>query len=234
MNMHTSQAKPVQLLNDIASERVLRTTQTEWSVDTPYSNLVDFAARKQSIHTQQPETFSVVDLKERGWTKTMMDLFLSGNDVIPTSGAAAGRPKQLYLKSLILKIEAQDSFKARCLAAIPRRQTSNALYNEKAERLVALVAHHKFQVPDMPLHDLRLQTIQKFGEVLMPSQQLSNEVLFLTEPIEMACSDLHAFTWNYGVRDARQVLRKRIYVAVMEQYPHLSRTIFHLCRIEMS
>lgn len=206
MNMQTSQVKPVQLPDGIAGERVLRTTLTEWLGDTPNSNLFDFAAKKHSSHHLQSENFSVVDLKERGWTKTMMDLFLSSSDVVPTSGAAAGRPKQLYLKSLILRIEAQESFQARCLAAVPRRQSSNALYSEKAERLVALVTHHKFQVPDMALHDLRLQTVQKFGEVLMPSEQLRNEVLFLTEPIELACSDLHAFTWNYGVRDARQVL----------------------------
>lgn len=233
MNIQASPAKTLKLPDGVAVERVLRTTLNEWSGDMPASNLLDFAARKKVSHPQQPVTFSVIDLKERGWTKTMMDLFLSNSDVVQTFGAAAGRPKQLYLKSHILSVEAKESFKARCLAAVPRRESSNALFCEKAERLVALATHHKFQVPDLAMSDLRQQTVQKFGEVMMPTEQLRNEVLFLTEPIESACSDLHAFSWNYGVRDARQVLRKRIYVAVMEQYPHLSRTIFRLCRAEM-
>lgn len=216
----------------VASGRVLKTTHQEWFGHEPASNLFDFREAQALAKARQPETFSVLDLRERGWTKTMMDVFLSSNDVVTTLGATAGRPKQLYLKSHILSIEAKEAFKARCLAAVPRRESSNALYSEKAERLVALVRQHKFEVPVISLPILRQLTIQKFGAVMMPSEQLRNEVQFLVDPLELACSDLDAFSWNYGVRDARLILRKRIYTAVMEQYPHLSATIFRLCRAE--
>ena len=215
-----------------AGERVLRTTVAQWSGELTASNLFDFVAKKNSESTLQPETFSIKDLKDRGWTKTMMDLFLSTSDLVQASGVSVGRPKQRYLKSHILSIEAKESFKARYLASMPRRESSNAIFGEKSERLTAMVAHYKFELPDLSMQELRNRTIQKYGEVFMPTDQLRNEIQFLTEPIELACSDLNAFSWNYGVREARQVLRKRIYVAVMEKYPHLSRTIFRLCRAE--
>ena len=230
--MQVTQDEALKLPDRAAGERVLRTTVAHWSGVLPASNLFDFVAKKNSEPFQQPETFSVKDLQARGWTKTMMDLFLSTSDVVQISGVTPGRPKQLYLKSHIESIEAKDSFKARCLASIPRRESSNANFSEKSERLIAMVTHYKFELPDMSLQELRQRTIHKYGEVFMPTDQLRNEIQFLSEPIELACSDLNAFSWNYGVREARQVFRKRIYVAVMEKYPHLSRTIFRLCRAE--
>lgn len=180
------------------------------------------------MRPHQLETFDVNDLKARGWTKAMIAIYLNESDIAPNSGQSAGRPKQLYFKTQILAIESQASFIARRDAAEPRRLASNALFNEKTERLVNLARSYKFQVPDMPLRQLRSLAKDKFGEAALPSQDLRNEALFLIEQIESACSELAAFHWSYGVREARLVLRRRIYVDILGVYPHLSKTIFEL------
>jgi hypothetical protein len=230
--MQAQETHPLQDSTELTFGRILQTTQRNWSDDSSMSNLVDFAHHKSVGKLRQTNTFNVSDLKNRGWTKSMIPQYLGADDAIAAAGMNAGRPRQLYLKTQIFAIEARPEFKERREAAAPKRLASNALFIEKAERLACLAHSLKFQVPDIPLLQLRALAIEKFRISTLPSEQLRNEALFLIDPIESACSDMEAFNWNYGVREARQVLRRRILTTAMNAYPHLSNAILRICRTE--
>jgi hypothetical protein len=79
---------------------------------------------------------------------------------------------------------------------------------------------------------LTAQTEKRFGSYKTAEIQNKNEVAFLMEDAGKSEWSLDQFYWCSGIRAARLVLRRRMLIKIMQNYPHLSKAVMLISAAE--
>lgn len=99
----------------------------EWKID---------ARRAADDH---PILFSRQDLKERGWTPTMVKQFLGGPDLITSLNSSGTRVFHQFFAERVEQAEQSEEFSKRHEAAAARSQCGKAITDQQAEEVKATV-----------------------------------------------------------------------------------------------
>lgn len=173
-------------------------------------------------------------LKGRGWTKRLVERFLGAADALTTNPhVSSGRPMRLYNSGRVDSAEIQDSFKSSLESSKVKQARSNAIHASKSEALCQMAEAIDVTIPNVSKVDLALWSQQEYGAYVNELDRHKNEVAYLVAHTKDAEWGLDAFYWHQGIRKARLCLRRRILVAIMEQYPHLADAVLEMAKLEV-
>ena len=179
------------------------------------------------------EVLTARDLKNRGWTRTMVQKFLGTADgFVQNPHIRTGRPMRLFRSQRVHEVETGEDFRACQNISSIRSIRANQYLNDKAAALVDMANAIEFQIPLLDLRNLTAQTEKRFGSYKTAEIQNKNEVAFLMEDAGKSEWSLDQFYWCSGIRAARLVLRRRMLIKIMQNYPHLSQAVMLISALE--
>lgn len=172
------------------------------------------------------EVLTARDLKNRGWTRTMVQKFLGTADgFVQNPHIRTGRPMRLFRSQRVHEVEIGEDFRACQNLSSIRSIRANQYLNDKAAALVDMANAIEFEIPLLDLSNLTAQTEKRFGSYKTAEIQNKNEVAFLMEDAGKSEWSLDQYYWCSGIRAARLVLRRRMLIKIMQNYPHLSNAV---------
>ena len=202
--------------------------------------------RETDDRAHDSETFwSVPDLRSRGWTDTMIRRLLDDPDRRrPNPYYRSAAPMRLYRITRVEEMERSTTFVTWAGKAVLRSARAKAVAERKAQELLGQVATMQIVVPRLDVDRLRDKAIAQYNQrqqerTLNGRRETWQDV----EPASPASSPvfLERITVNYvrhrltsydrnlervagqiGVAQAVTAIRKRIYAAIAETYPHLA------------
>lgn len=161
-------------------------------------------------------------LRERGWTKRMMERFLVKPDGFAQNPhVLTGRPMRLYRTDRVQAAEAHDDFTGCLVAAKVRSARFADLYKLKADALCLIADGIDIEILELDRQTLTRNTHAEYGMFMREHDHHKNEVAYLLANAKNTEWGLDAYYWHQGIRMARLKLRRRVLVKVMECYPHL-------------
>lgn len=179
------------------------------------------------------EVLTVRDLKNRGWTRTMVQKFLGTADgFVQNPHIRTGRPMRLFRSQRVHEVEIGEDFRACQNISSIRSIRANQYLNDKAAALVDMANAIEIEIPLLDLRNLTAQTEKRFGSYKTVDIQNKNEVAFLMEDAGKSEWSLDQFYWCSGIRAARLVLRRRMLIKIMQNYPHLSQAVMLISALE--
>jgi hypothetical protein len=151
------------------------------------------------MHKRQPETsdtpkmLSLKDLKERGWTAALVKQFLGEPDALkPHPYSRKAAPMQLYSPARVEQAESQEEWKQTKARVSLRSQASKTVAARKAAELVER------------------------------AEQMRITVNYLRHHLTAYDTHLEQVAGQIGVRQAGNVIRRRMYDEVAKAYPELA------------
>lgn len=179
------------------------------------------------------EVLTARDLRNRGWTRTMVCRFLGSADAFTQNPHVnTGRPMRLFKSARVREVELGPDFIVCRKLSETRSAKAKQYLNSKASGLVALANAIEFEIPSLDLRNLTAQTEKRFGSYKTAEIQIKNEVAFLMEDAGKSEWSLDQFYWCSGIRAARLVLRRRMLIKIMQNYPHLSQAVMIISALE--
>ena len=202
-----------------------------WCVDSIPQKAVTRVSH--AANANQHEYLTYRQLRGRGWTKRMVERFLGTADALTTNPhVSSGRPMRLYSSGRVDSAEILDSFKAGLESAKVKSARSNAIHVSKSEALCQMAKAIDVTIPSISKENLSLWSQQEYGAYVNDIDRHKNEVTYLVANAKDAEWGLDAFYWHQGIRMARLCLRRRVLVAIMEQYPHLADAVLEISKLE--
>jgi hypothetical protein len=172
------------------------------------------------------EVLTARDLKNRGWTRTMVQKFLGTADgFVQNPHIRTGRPMRLFRSQRVHEVEIGEDFRACQNLSVARSARAIQYLTNKADGLIDLANAIEIEIPIFDLYYLTMQTEEQFGWAKTLQIQNVNEVAFLLGNAKKCEWDLDSYYWCSGIRAARVVLRRRMLIKIMEIYPHLSDSV---------
>lgn len=179
------------------------------------------------------EVLTARDLKNRGWTRTMVQKFLGTADgFVQNPHIRTGRPMRLFRSQRVHEVEIGEDFRACQNLSSIRSIRANQYLNDKAAALVDMANAIEFEIPLLDLSNLTAQTEKRFGSYKTAEIQNKNEVAFLMEGAGKSEWSLDQYYWCSGIRAARLVLRRRMLIKIMQNYPHLCSAVMLISALE--
>lgn len=203
-----------------------------WGSDEPLKKAVTRVS--QPFNEQQNQEYLTFrQLRNRGWSKRMVERFLESADALTENPhLSSGRPMRLYSAGRVDMAEIRDDFKACIAAAKIKSDRSNAIHVAKSEALLDLAQSIEVKIPALSRENLALWSQQEYGPYIHQEDRHKNEVAYLVANTKDAEWGLDAFYWHQGIRNARLCLRRRVLVEIMNAYPHLSDAVLEISRLE--
>lgn len=167
-------------------------------------------------------------LRERGWTKRLIQRFLGEPDQMPRIvGSQSGRPQNLYSAKRVAQVELSDQeFIAEKGRTELYARRLKGVQGAKKQNLAAMV--NTMTMPDLGLQveELLLQAEKKREAdenlALVTKERVALEILLASmKPLAWR---LEIFQGHAGIRDARILLLKRMLAHIVTRYPPLSET----------
>lgn len=186
--------------------------------------------------TQQ--MWSLKDLKERGWTDTLVKQFLKEPDATkPNPFYRKAAPMQLYSPSRVLEAEGQEEWQQAKARAARRSEAGKAVAARKAAVLVERAEQMRITVHRLPTETVIEQAIASYnahnweiawrhGDAWEPATERSDPdfleritVNYIRHHLTSYDSHLEQVVGQIGVHQAGKVIRRRIYDEIAKEYP---------------
>lgn len=185
---------------------------------------------------KQSETFiTAATLKERGWTKKMIDTFLPEPDkTAPNPYYKKAPDMRLYCLKRVLTKERTKKFAEALLNAQKRKQSAAKAVETKLSKTMDYVNNLKIVIPGMEksrLIELACQSYNEFhyyigdydGRTASPDSDITFLSRICTNYIRHNCTqyenDLEKMFGKTGVQEGHDMLQKKINDAIYEKYP---------------
>ncbi|MCW3051660.1 MAG: hypothetical protein JWN14_830 [Chthonomonadales bacterium] len=190
--------------------------------------------------------FTVAELKERGWTDTLIRDYLGGPDAtLKNPRYACAAPMRLYLRDRAVAVEAQENWSGILARASKRKEAAQKATETKSQRLLAYVSGLQISITAMPLPEVtelaceaynrRMQNIEedrmydgRFDFEWTPATTWSDSaflqritVNYLRHRLSRYDHELERLFGKVGIRDAYAQLNAKVYLAITEAYPAL-------------
>ena len=184
---------------------------------------------------------TMTQLKERGWTATLVKKYLDPPDATrPNPHYKSAAPMRLYAESRVEMVEAEETFQQERAKATARSQVGKQVTARKADELVK-------QAEQMPIHvtwqsigrlqDKAIASYNTFHRRLSHAQDHDYEpATYMSDPIfldritvnyirhELTAYDHHleSLAGKTGVSLAIATIRRRIYDEIARVYPEFA------------
>jgi len=175
--------------------------------------------------------FSTTQLKERGWSDSMIRKFMPlPDEFLPNPYYPNSGHMRLYLKTRAGKIEKTEQFMSASLSASKRADMLNMCFEQKKGALSALA--HQINIPDFTRDEASIMNSAAL-EFEMGRENYNhskdeqtkeihkiaiNMLLEIQGPVIWQLDD---FYHHQGVCEARKIVRQRILAKIIRTYPVL-------------
>ncbi|MFJ1256345.1 hypothetical protein [Cupriavidus sp. CuC1] len=157
--------------------------------------------------------FTVAQLVERGWNKSLIQRLLGdADDAFRLTDA--GRPSLIYWRYRVLHVEASAAFakaketaRERAAKVAPTLERKRALIMEVSQQIA-------IDVPQLEMEKLLIGRSYLLSDAEAAVEALVRRMRVFEYEIDL-------YHWHIGIREARKALRLRILEAISEKYPHL-------------
>lgn len=189
---------------------------------------------------QRDELLSATELRERGWTESMIKRILGDpDDTRPNPRYKhAGHPMRFWSRARVDQIETTDEFRERAQQAKKRSAKAKETAARQAKTLAELVANIEVIVPEMPFDELIQQTIEHYNErgtgnylgkrdwnpidEDTDTDYLNRQAVnYLRHEHTQYEEEIEALSGKVGKNDALLELRVRVLEAIESTYPEL-------------
>lgn len=195
---------------------------------------------------QRREMLTMPRLKERGWTEAMVrDLLGEPDELRPNPVHRSAAPMRLWSAERVADIEAGEEFAARLARGKTRSAASVAGAERRREQLLAEIESITVTVPAMDDRTLAREAINNRnaegafyadGSLRKGFESANPDAPDLVDPehldrwkvnyLRHALTDyeheLSVVAGKVGVRDAKDLIREKVYDAIADQYPELA------------
>jgi hypothetical protein len=185
-------------------------------------------------------------LKDRGWTDAMVRDLLGGPDqLVPNPHYRSATPMRLWATDHVTTIEAGEDFAARLKSGKTRSAASVAAADKRREQLINAVDAMTVSVPSLGKAELAREAIRHRNRVMefhnsgefregferanpdtpdaVDSATLDRwKVNYLRHRLTDYERYLEEVAGNVGVRDAKDLIREKVYDAIADAYPELA------------
>ena len=190
--------------------------------------------------------FTVAELKERGWTDTLIRDYLGDPDAtVKNPMYASAAPMRLYLRDRAVAVESQEDWTEIILRASKRREAAKRATETKSQSLLAYVNGLHISIRVMPLPEVtelackdynrRMQNIEeehmsdgRFDFTWTPATITSDPsflqritVNYLRHSLSRYDRELERLFGKVGTREAYAQLNAKVYLAITQSYPTL-------------
>lgn len=171
------------------------------------------------------------DLMARHWTKTMIrDLLPIPEARRPNPRYQNASPMKLYALERVAEIEATDAFKQMSAKAARRRVAAKKSAASQREQLLKKIETITVQLPILSSDDLIGRACHSYRS-LHDGRSPGSDQAFIdricVNYLRHECStyeqELAKIFGKTGVADAKSLIRTKVYDAIAEAYPKLSR-----------
>lgn len=186
-----------------------------------------FAAAAQlsprQAHAAANAYYTVTELKQRGWTRRLIERFLGTSDSqTQNPHFKRGRPMRYFETQRVHHAESGQDFEEETEVSLYRKQAAQKVVLEKTQALVDLAATADPALPGWSAQELDAQAYQIFGnpvdELALNRAQISALMQFCSSCEWM----LDDYFWHPGIRAARLVIRRKVLAKIIQAYPHLN------------
>lgn len=191
--------------------------------------------------TSKPQPkITMPELKKRGWTEAMVrDLLGEPDSRVPNPRYRSAAPMRLWALDRVTVAESGEEFAARLKAGKARSAASVAAADKRRKQLLDRVSAMTVRVPQLGEEELASKAIKhrnrerEFREDFWwvnPDDPSSVEdktlerwkVNYLRHALTNYERQLTAVAGKVGVRDAKSLIRRKVYDAISERYPSLA------------
>lgn len=185
--------------------------------------------------------YSVPNLVQRGWTKTLITKFAGTHDIERANPmfSAAGAPMRFWKTEKIERIEATPEFQTAKTKAAARSAAAKKVAEVKREETLKAIDAMQIKVTQMSTESLLHKAIDSYNdfglelafergihrEAATPDSDplflLRIQVNYLRHNETQYDSQLAALYGKIGKKEAIDSIRERIYDAIAEDYPFL-------------
>jgi hypothetical protein len=192
-------------------------------IATDYAFSVPAGASTQQRFTPAGAFYTVTDLRQRGWTRRLIQRFLGNADSLaPNPHIKRGRPMKYFETARVHSVEAREIFEEETQASLQRKQAGQKVLEEKTQALVELAKTVDPDLPDWSIADLDEKAFELFG---MISEGVSLHRAHISALVQFCSSSewvLDDYFWHPGIRPARIVIRRKVLAKIIQTYPHLN------------
>ncbi|MGT2460222.1 hypothetical protein ACU4GI_46920 (plasmid) [Cupriavidus basilensis] len=170
--------------------------------------------------------FTVAQLLERGWNKSLIQRLLGpADDAYRLTDSKSGRPSLIYWRKRVFQVEATAAFDQAKEAA--RERAANV--GPTLERKRALIMEVSQQIAiEVPVLDMT--TLLEGRSYLLSDTEAAVEAL--VRRMRVFEYEIDLYHWHIGIREARKALRLRILDAIPMHYPVLKAACTARARLE--
>lgn len=175
--------------------------------------------------TPTEETFDIVQLRDRGWTRQMVTRFLGSPDTRrPASQGGGGRPAELYCVSRVRSAERLVAFSDARRTASDRSALAKRSQQERRATVLRFATNLELQLPNRRIEDV-MQPVtpaeRSASHTDLPVDQ-KRAVQLLLGMLSDSSRRLDVFQGQPGIRDARAILLDRKLALIASLYPALA------------
>ena len=192
-------------------------------IATDYALSILSGANSQQRFVSPGSFYTVTDLRQRGWTRRLIQRFLGNADnLAPNPHFKRGRPMKYFETARVHSVEAREVFEEETQVSLQRKQAGQKVLEEKTQALVELAKTVDPALPDWSIAELDAKASQLFGMLTDGTSRLRAQISALVQfcsPSEWVLDD---YFWHPGIRPARIVIRRNVLAKIIQSYPHLN------------
>ena len=184
---------------------------------------------------KREDLFSVPELKERGWTDTMIRTYLpEPDDHRKNPMFSSASPMKMYLRERAEAVEGTDAFKDRLKKARERSERSRRAADRQRKELVAEVDAIKITVTPLSAKEALRNAIESYNDRVFyydrPPATKHSDKLFLERITvnylrhEQTRYDehIHSLVGRVGKHEAYGLLKESVLDEIARVFPHLT------------
>jgi hypothetical protein len=192
--------------------------------------------------SQRPSLLTSTQLKERGWTPTLVKKFLDPPDATkPNPHYKSASPMRLYALTRVEAVEVADAFQQAYAKAAARSQVGKTVAARKAAELVSQAEKMQIRVQLQALGKVQDQAIDAYnnfheelsferGHEYEPASVMSDPIFldritvnYVRHELTEYDESLEEVAGKIGVSLAVATIRRRVYTEIASVYPDLAQ-----------
>lgn len=189
-------------------------------------------------HTVARTHLSVAGLRARGWTAGMVRQLLGDPDQFRVNPHVRAAPRiRLYRVERVEAAERSEEFRTVSAAAVRRSAAARVAARRRLREVLARIAAEPIDVPRLTPHRLAALAAERQGLGRLPGspgtggsvdpvvldRRKVDYLLHQLSRYDELLDGLDGLHWGAGRVAAEELLRRRIYAAIVEAYPLLAQ-----------